>query len=119
DILERRGDRPDAPRDEPDCGQGAIERLTSDCWLVAPVPYVQAVAKEIDVRRVFYGLQLRRSLARMIHDDLEPGPRQRRAQPAGLVERQHLAFVEHRDAVTPLGLVEVGRRHEDRDPLLD
>ena len=59
-----------------------------------------------------------------------PGPRAARAPPlrtsvrraparsrAGLIERQHLAFVQQRDARAALGFVEVRRRHQDGDAL--
>ena len=54
----------------------------------------------------------------MIGDDhLEERARQRRAQRVGTIEREQPSLVQQRDAGAALRLVEIRRRHHDRDAL--
>ena len=105
-------------------GATAIEaKASSSCRracvaLRALEPDVQAVAEEVGAWRRLRAGHARGRVARVGDDHFEPLPGQRAAQPARLVEREHLALVQQGNAVAALGFIQVRRGHQDGDALL-
>ena len=80
-------------------------------------PDVQTFAERLDIadagQAAHAGVHQRRGFGEHFDD----GVRKRRAHLRRLVDGQHAAVAHERDARAALGLVQVGRGHEDRDAL--